>query len=279
MHEDLSVLSQFYHFIAFSLKRSKTQLGCGALITSIDIDVGSRLVGKINEGKNDSNIHACLSECIVGEIEEKTIPPLVRFFDTLEIPVTFAIRGQLTEIKSSPLELLLKSPVEHEIGAHGYYHRPFSSLPENEARNELELVSLGFGKFGIKPKSFVFPKNKIAHLPLFEKFEYECYRGEGGMTKDGMYVKKVGQLYDVHPSFHLGLTYNPIFLDKIIDICARNELPLHLWFHPRDLYETRGSTKKNISRVLSPLYKHAKRRAEEGTLRFETMSSIVGYFR
>lgn len=273
--ERLSVLSQLCHFIAFSLRKPRAKLECGALITSIDVDVGSRMIGKINKGKNDSSIHGYLSECRVGEIEEETVPLLIQFFDNLEIPVTFAIRGQLTETKSAILELLLRSSVGHDIGAHGYYHRSFSSLSRAEAQNELELIYVGMSKFGIKPKSFVFPRNGIAHLSLLEKFGYKCYRGEGSLTKDGMYVNKVGRLYDVHPGFHLGCTYNPIFLDKIIDISVKNKLPFHVWFHPRDLYETRGSTKRNISRVLFPLYKCAKKRVDEGTLDFETMCSIV----
>lgn len=272
--ERLSILSQLCHLIIFSLRKPRAQLECGALITSIDIDVGSRLIGEKNNGKNDSNIHKYLSECRVGEIEEKTIPLLIQFFNHLEIPVTFAVRGQLTETKSTVLELLLRSSVRHDIGVHGYYHKSFSSLSRAEAENELELISVGMNKFDIKPKSFVFPKNEVGHLTLLGKFGYKCYRGKVGLGNDGMYIKK-DKLYDVHPSFHLGCTYNPIFLDKIIDIAAKNKLPFHIWFHPRDLFEIRGSTQRNIDRVLFPLYKYAKKKEEDGTLKFETMCSIV----
>lgn len=273
--ERLSVPTQLCHLISFSLRKPRAQLECGALITSIDIDVGSRLIGEINKGRNDSNIHKYLSECRVGEIEEKTIPLLIQFFDNLEIPVTFAVRGQLTETKSVVLELLLTSPIKHDIGAHGYYHKSYSSLSRTEAQNELELISVGMNEFGIKPRSFVFPKNEVGHLSLLEKYGYKCYRGEVGLVNDGMYIKKQGKLYDIHPSFHLGCTYTPIFLHKIIDIAAQNKLPFHIWFHPRDLYETRGSTQRNIDLVLSPLYKYAKKKEEEGTLKFETMYSII----
>lgn len=273
--ERLSVLSQLCHSIIFSLRKPKAHLECGALVTSIDVDVGSRLIGEKNKGKNDFNIHKYLSESRVGEIEEQTVPPLIQFFDHLEIPVTFAVRGQLTETKSTVLDLLLRSSVKHDIGAHGYYHKTFTSLSRAEAQNELELISLGMNRLGIKPESFVFPKNEVAHLTLLEKFGYKCYRGEGSVIKDGMYIKKVGQLYEIRPGFHLGFTYNPIFLDKIIDIAAKNKLVFHVWFHPRDLFETRGSTRRNIDQVLFPLYRYAKKKEEYGTLKFETMCSIV----
>jgi len=274
-YEQLVLLSQFCHLGLFALRRPETQLECGRLITSIDVDVGSKAVGEKNQGRNDANLHWCLSERQIGAIEERTIPLIVRFFDELEIPVTFAVRGQLTETENITLDLLTRSAVQHDIGAHGYYHRIFTSLSSAEAQNELELIYSGMNKLGLKPRSFIFPKNKVNHLSLLEKFGYICYRDVGGLVKDRMQITKQGQLYDIHPSFHLGATYDPIFLDKIIDIAAGRRLPLHLWFHPRDLFEISGSTQKTIARVLLPLYKHAKLREQEGTLKFETMYSIA----
>lgn len=273
--ESLSILSQFGHFVSFSLSKPKMRLECGALITSIDIDVGCKSIGKRNKGRNDTNVHEYMSESRIGEVEKKIVPLLNKLFIDLEIPVTFAIRGQLTEIENSILDLLLKSPIDYDIGAHGYYHRTFTSLSETEAQNELKLISKGMNKFGIKPRSFVFPRNQIAHLPLLEKFGYKCYREKSSLIKDKMCINKVGQLYDVHPSFHLGCTYNPIFLDKIIELAVVNKLPFHIWFHPRDLYETRGSTGAFIRHVLFPLYKYAKKKEDQGLLTIETMHSVI----
>jgi peptidoglycan/xylan/chitin deacetylase (PgdA/CDA1 family) len=273
--ERLAIISQFCHLLSFNLKRPRIQLECGSLVTSIDVDVGSSRLGEINKGKNDRNVHGYLSEWHVGMVEEKTIPTLSQFFDGLAIPVTFAIRGQLAEVESPIFEQILNSPIPHEIAAHGYYHRTFTSLSRAEAQNELKLISTGFQKFGIKPRSFVFPKECVDHLDLLEKFGYTCYRDKGGLRRDGMFIRKNGRLIDVHPGFHLGFTYNPIFLSEIIDIAVRYSLPFHVWFHPRDIYETRGSTKKIISNVYSPLYEYAKKKEDEGLLRFETMGSIT----
>jgi peptidoglycan/xylan/chitin deacetylase (PgdA/CDA1 family) len=174
------------------------------------------------------------------------------------------------------LGLLLESSVRHDIGAHGYYHKTFTSLSALEAQSELELISFGMKKLNINPKSFVFPKNKVAHLCLLERFGYECYRGEGGLGKDEMWIKKQGRLYDIRPGFHLGATYDPLFIDKIIDISTRNKVPFHLWFHPRDVYETRGrGIRANINYVLLPIYKYAKNKEKAGELSFETMHSVI----
>jgi len=273
--ERFAIISQFCHLVSLTLKRPRTQLECGSLITSIDVDVGSSRLGEKNKGKNDSNVHGYLSERYVGRVEENTVPLLNQFFDDLSIPVTFAVRGQLAEVKNSIFERILDSSIKHEIAAHGYSHRIFTNLSRAEAQEELRMISTGFQKFGVRPTSFVFPKNRVSHLDLLERFEYESYREEGGLRKDGMFVRRKGQLYDIHPGFHLGLTYNPIFLDKMIDIAVTRRLPFHIWFHPRDLFETRGSTQKNIDGVLFPLYSYAKKKEKEGTLRFKTMRSIV----
>jgi peptidoglycan/xylan/chitin deacetylase (PgdA/CDA1 family) len=275
--ERLSIPSQFLHLIDFAVRHPTTLLEKGVLITSIDVDVGSRSIGEMNKGKNDINVHEYLTEERVGEIEENTVPLLIEFFDSMEIPVTFAVRGQLSEAKSTMLGLLLESPVGHDIAAHGYFHKTFTSLSALDAQRELELISFAMKKLDIDPKSFVFPRNKVAHLCLLERFGYKCYRGEGGLGKDEMWIKKQGQLYDVRPGFHLGATYDPLFINKIIDISARNKVPFHLWFHPRDIYETRGrGVRANINHVLLPIYKYAKDKEKAGELGFETMYSVIG---
>jgi hypothetical protein len=273
--ERLAIISQFCHLVSFTLKRPRTKLECGALITSIDVDVGSRRLGEINRGRNDSNVHDYLSEQYLGGVEENTVPLLTQFFDDLAIPVTFAVRGQLTEVDNSIMETILDSSMEHEIAAHGYSHRTFTSLPRAEAQKELQMISTGFQKLGLRPTSFVFPKNRVSHLDLLERFRYECYREEGGLLKDDMSIRRKGQLYDVHPGFYLGLTHNPIFLTKMIDIAVTRRLPFHIWFHPLNIFETSGSTQKNIRGAFSPLYNHAKKKEKEGTLKFATMRSIV----
>lgn len=66
----------------------------------------------------------------------------VDFFNDLKIPVTFALRGQLLEVNTSIVDLLLESPIQHEIGSHGYYHRDFTKLSHSEAEYELRIFNL-----------------------------------------------------------------------------------------------------------------------------------------
>lgn len=272
---EILFLSQICHLVAFRLAEPKMQLENGILIISVDVDVGSRELGVINRGKNDANVNRHISEYRVGKIEEAALPLFVEIFDCFEVPVTFAVRGQLTEVNNSVIPLLLKSSVKHDIGTHGYYHRKFTNLSRNEAKNELNMISFGMKKFGIVPKSFVFPVNSVAHLDLLQKYGYKCYRGYGDFMKDCMYIEKYGRLYNIHPSLYIDRHTQFTFLKKILDISTTKKLPLHIWFHLWNFGETKGSIHRTIDKVFYPLLKYAKKKEESGSLDVETMLSAT----
>jgi peptidoglycan/xylan/chitin deacetylase (PgdA/CDA1 family) len=271
----VSFFSHLYHFLAYSIKKPKMQLEAGMFIISIDVDVGSKELGVINKGKNDANVIKHMSEYRVGEIDEVAFPLFLSAFDDFEIPVTFAIRGQLTEVNDSILELLLKSTVEHDIGAHGYYHREFTNLSRNEAENELNMISAGMKKFGIIPRSFVFPKNRVARLELLEKYGYKCYRSFGNFMNDCMYIEKQGRLFNIHPSLYLDQSISSVFPKKIVDIAIAKKLPFHIWFHLWNFGETNESIQRSIKKMLFPMLNYAKKKEKSGELTFETMLSAA----
>ena len=273
MEKYVSFFSQLYHFLAYSIKKPKMQLEKGMFIISIDVDAGSSELGVINKGKNDANVNRHISEYRVGKIEEIAFPLFVETFNDFEVPVTFAIRGQLTEVNDSILELLLKSSVKHDIGAHGYYHREFTNLSRNEAENELNMISSGMKKFGIIPRTFVFPVNSVAHLDLLEKYGYKCYRSYGDFMNDCMHIEECGKLYNIHPSLYIDQHTKFTFLKKILDISTTKKLPFHIWFHLWNFGETKESIHRTINKMFIPLFKYAKRKEKSGMLTFETMLS------
>ena len=195
-----SIMSQFLHYAVFSYNKPLSEFETASLIISIDVDVGSPEVGIKNRGLNDCNVHDFLSESTVGKIEEQAIPLLLKAFNEVEFPATFALRGQLVEVENSIFHQILDSTPKHEIAAHGYSHKVFTALSNSEADEELKMISFGMKKFDVTPKSFVFPKNKVSHLELLEKHGYLSFRAEGTSLKDGMYLEKCGNLINVHPS-------------------------------------------------------------------------------
>jgi len=245
-------------------------------ITSIDVDVGNEKLGVTNRGRCDRDVSDNNSERFVGEVEQRNLPFLLHLFEDLEIPVTFAFRGQLFDVDASFPKLVMRSSIRHEIGSHGYYHKAFTTLSRKKADEELRMTSIAMSRYGVVPRSFVFPKNKVAHLDLLKKYRYVCYRGLGGFTRDDTYIGKDSDgLYNIHPSFFLGWISDSSYARRIVDLCARKKLPFHVWFHPWDIGYTEERTKKRIERMLFPLLRHARRREKTGVLTFETMLSAT----
>jgi hypothetical protein len=269
--------SQLGHFFVYSFRRPEMSFERAMLIVSTDVDVGSPDLGIINEGKRDRDINSFLSEYQIGRIEEIAIPLILKVFDDFEIPITLAIRGQLTEIDSHVMEILLASQIKHDIGAHGYYHRIFPQLTDHEAEEELVKISAGMKKYNILPETFIFPRNRVAHLDLLEKHKYICYRGVGGGSLgDRMFIEKNGELHNVHPSLFIGDQYTNLFLLKgMLDISIKKNLPFHIWFHFWNFGDNAKIVSWNIRRLLLPFLSHAKEKQKEGLLEFETMLSAT----
>jgi len=265
----ISLAAEAYRCLAYSIKNPKIQLENGMFILSVDVDVGNKELGIINEGKNDINVTSSSTEFLIGETEEKAIPLLVELLDNLEIPVTFAIRGQVAEVDGSILETILESNVKHDLGAHGYSHKQFDNLSYREAEEELRMINAGMKKFGITPKSFVYPRNVVAHLSLLWKYGYLCYRG----NYYGMHIEKNGHLYNIYPSLFLGQSVGSFFAKKILNIAIAKRLPCHVWLHSWNFGKETRHIRRNINNILIPLLSHGKRKEKMGMLTFETMLS------
>jgi hypothetical protein len=271
--------SHLVHYIKYNGFKSNcfpvVELKKGMLITSIDLDVGNRRLGIINAGKNDINVNYNISEYQIGAIEEIAIPFFMRLFDEIQMPVTIAIRGQLLQLGDNVLRPILESSINHDIGAHGYSHRSFTDMSIEEAKNELELTGYLMRRMSIIPKSFIFPKSKVAHLNLLGEHGYRCYRGHGNILNDGMYIRQNGQIYDVHPSLQIDQWSNPFLMKKMLDICIHKRLPLHVWFHPWRFGQTSDEIQKSIKNIFLPFLQYAGKKVDAQELSFETMFSSI----
>lgn len=270
-----SLISQLYHLAAFKLRKRGTRLEKGMLITSIDIDVGSSKVGLRNKGRNDANVHQVFSERMIGQIEETALPLFVDMFEALDMPVTFALRGQCLDVDTTTVEFLLGSSVKHDIGSHGYTHRRFGDLSASEAETELDMISAAMKRCGVFPTSFVFPQDSVAHLNLLEKFDYKSYRSFGSFFHDRMQLEKQGALYNICPSLHLTQSANALFLKKLLDIAVSERAPFHIWFHLWNFGLNIKSIRRSVKDAVFPLLNYAKEKVNCGVLSFETMFSVV----
>jgi hypothetical protein len=273
-------LSYLRHYAQLT-RKCKSPLQRSMLIISSDVDVGSPELARINQGKRDNDVNLTLSEHQIGTIEELAIPQLIDLFNKLEIPITIAVRGQLMEVQSQTMAILLDSGIKHDIGAHGYTHKMFTQLSKAEAEEELRLISSGMNKYGLEPKTFIFPRNQISHLDLLEKYTYSSYRGKRySALSDGsekpVFLEKERSLYNIPSSIFIGDPYqNPFLLKKMLDLSIENNLPFHVWFHFWNFGHDKPAVSKSVQRFLYPFLLYAKKKCDEGLLDFETMFSAA----
>jgi hypothetical protein len=270
-----NLFSQLGHITLYSIKKPKMPFGKGMLIVSTDIDVGNPLLGVINRGSRDRDVNLNFSEYHIGKIEEISIPLFINKFDCFDIPMTLAFRGQLTEVGGKILDVLIDSSSKHDIGAHGYYHTMFTELSRKNAEDELQKISIGMKEYGLSPKSFIFPRNRVAHLDLLEKYDYLCYRGSGGLLTDCMKIEQSGNLLNVHPSLFIDGNSNLFLLKKMLDISIRAKSVFHIWFHFWNFGQNEISISKKINNLLVPFLSYAKEKQQNGLLDFETMNSAA----
>jgi hypothetical protein len=267
--------SEIGHLLKYAASKLKGTSENGVLIISTDVDVGNPQLGILNQGKRDNDVNYDFSEFQIGEAEENCIPAFIEMFDNFEIPITFAVRGQLTEVGGKVLDCLLNSKVKHDIGAHGYYHTMFTKISREEADEELKLISEGMKKYNLIPKTFIFPRNAISHLDLLEKYKYVCYRSLGGLFKDRMRIERTNNLYNICPSICINNYTNPLLLRKLLNIAIKQNLPLHIWFHFWNFGNERKSAEKNLQKVFVPFLKFASAKSKSSLVSFETMLSAA----
>jgi peptidoglycan/xylan/chitin deacetylase (PgdA/CDA1 family) len=275
-----------------------------------------------------------------GATERATIQRLLSMMDEFGVVATWAITGHLfyekcEECDICPIlhlkgkdnrfekiwgsrdtmwygadivESLLSKDSKHEIAFHGYTHRLFSKLGNEEARLEIqEWLRLAKRK-NIIPKTVIFPQGKIGHLDLFREAGFICYRGLDvrhpalSIPILGKVLNRINQkfiiltpqVYEVKadsnslvnvPSSQWLFRYNrriEIFLDslnlhklrfqptiKAINKAAEEKKVIHLWAHPHEF-----RTEKDFEK-LRYLFGCFAAQANKGRLKSITMVDLA----
>lgn len=98
------------------------------------------------------------------------------------------------------IDLLAARGHRHEIAFHGYSHRPFDALDQDQARDELARWKAAAARHGLVPASVVFPRNLIAHLPVLAAGGCTSFRADtspfpyGRRSRWGALVKVLAQI-------------------------------------------------------------------------------------
>ena len=261
---------------------------------------------------------------------------LLGLFDTFDVRATWAVVGHLLTddpqyrdchplpetwfrtadegIEHRPEEWLGRdlidavatSPVGHELGSHSFSHAIFTDVGADVAAAECQLSREIGDQYGFEFRSFVFPRNRIAHRRVLADHGFECYRGlqpnglpavpglrglgllagslTGRVTPPPVTpsVDEFG-LVTVPASVFLGgfrgqpwsglaaLYGDPVvkLVRRGIDRAIENGSTFHLWLHPHDLTDPRY-----VDRVRETLAYVAMKR-EHGDVRVETMGEVA----
>lgn len=166
---------------------------------------------------------------------------------------------------------------EHEIGCHGFSHLPLgiSGVGRREAEHEIGAASTVAAEKGVELRTFVFPRNLIAHTSVLAAAGYTGYRGrlvqsEGVSGKlSELNVAESAQAHGgwsgtlrvIPPGHFLNwrrgvrkLVPRPVTVRRwrhILEDAADRGRVAHLWLHPHNVID--------------------------GPETFDTLSSIVAY--
>lgn len=256
---------------------------------------------------------------------------LIRILEKRQIPVTWAVVGHLfldscekgsclthknmvefgyekewykdpySDINHDPLfygkdiiEKILSSSVEHEIGYHSFSHVIFPEIPVELAEREIREAKKIEKEWGIEFKSFVFPRNEIAHVDTLKEYGFKIYRGENDSRYDPMrsvFIHKFQGAIDkviapsVEPEWEDGIwkiKSSMFFCDPQIKFSVltkakiglyraiRSKKVFHIFLHPHNLilYPT---LKDDLDKFLGIV---AKKR-DEGKIEVMTMGEFV----
>lgn len=202
---------------------------------------------------------------------------ILRLTEKYEVPISWGICGILALNESEIFKQIRSSTVLHDLGVHTFTHTDFSSseCTNNIAKDEIfKCIEVLKGKK--RPVTFIFPWNRLGHLPLLREYGFVAYRGN--KTAKLAYPYKVQQLWDVHGTYYLveRSAEEVSVLPGLLDSAISYGCVLHLWSHPWDM-SIDGNVEKFMEKVLDPLLSYAAKKKNDGLLWICTMRELANY--
>lgn len=162
---------------------------------------------------NLSSVH---DEMLTNENLIKIYQELIQLLDAYNMPATFGFVGALTmeskfflekwedDLRRSPkhskwlkrffddvdsnnlsgwfcpelLSIVYRSPSKHEICSHGFTHLAWNSASPESLDIETKGIQEWYEANNIKPKTFIFPRNKVGNRHFLGKIQANAYRDQ-----------------------------------------------------------------------------------------------------
>ena len=175
------------------------------------------------------------------------------------------------------ITMVMSSQVEHEIGTHSFSHIEFSNDTSNEVlvRRELEECNIVMERFGLSPKSLVYPRNRMGHqyLALISDCNITSVRHRDASIRLSYPERSKYGVYKLYESMNLrkGNGYNYLSNAKIFLAEAMNcGAAYHFWFHPSDPTDL-------FEREFHDIICHIADLRNRGEIWVATMSEVAAY--
>src|SRR5438309_3913817 len=117
------------------------------------------------------------------------------------------------------IQSILESPVGHEIGTHSFSHIDFSpsSSDATLVRREIEESAMAMQRFCIRPRSLVYPFNKMGHayLDLLSEMSITAVRHRDQRVTLSYPERTPSGIYKLYESMNLRTPNHYDYLDKV----------------------------------------------------------------
>lgn len=197
-----------------------------------------------------------------------------------------------------------------EIGSHSFTHAIFPECSRETAASELAASRQAAERLGIELRSFVFPRNRVAHVDLLARHGFQVFRGRDACWYEQAVKRtlrhRLGHVWDiaraaappvVMPVAHAdglweipgSMLYTPSHgarrlvpkwlrvarARKGLDAAARQKRIFHLWFHPTDL----AAQPEMMIQGLREILETASRLRAAGALNILPMGEITAWMK
>jgi peptidoglycan/xylan/chitin deacetylase (PgdA/CDA1 family) len=175
------------------------------------------------------------------------------------------------------IQSILENPVRHEVGTHSFSHANFTPACADPAliRREIEESASAMQRFGISPRSLVYPYNNREHayLGLLSELSIIAVRKRDKRVRLSYPERTCSGVYQLYESLMLRESKHYDYLDKakiFLSTAAKRHAVFHLWFHPS---EPREIFENEFRRIIE--YIDSQRHA--GHVWIATMAGIAAY--
>lgn len=221
---------------------------------------------------------ACISIDFDATIPERLGPngtgtsAVLALSERYRIPLTWAMCGRTVEEDWPSYRRIVDSPVRQEVGVHTYSHVDATKVTPEQLKEEVEHC-ISVLKLPERPKTFVFPWNRVAHFKTIEECGFVAYRDKSRVI--GL-PKKVQGLWNIPPVWYLDRNSLGAarLIGKVMDLCIASGSVFHLWFHPWSVVEP--TPEEFTTEVLEPVFAGMADARDKGRLSILTMGEIGG---